>query len=72
MGFSKLKSAEALRIAESLPFSSSATATHRPFRQIELPLLNPSGLRDQLQRLLQNTGTPRNYPPSDLNFVRAS
>lgn len=56
MGFTKLKSAEALRIAweESLPFSSSATVTHRPFRQTELPPLNPSGLKDQLQRLLQN------------------
>lgn len=60
MGFRKLKSGQVLRIAESLPFSSSATATHGPFRQFEVPLLNPSGLRDQLQRLLQNTGTARN------------
>lgn len=48
MGFRKLKSAEALRIAKSLPFSSSATATQEPFRQIELPLLHLAGLRDQL------------------------
>lgn len=56
MGFRKLQSTEALQIAESLPLSSSATATHGPFKQIELPLLNPSGLRDQLQRPPQNTG----------------
>lgn len=75
MGFRKLKSAEALRVAGSLPFSSPATASQGSFRQIELPLLNPSGtqhLRYQLQRLLQNTVTARNYSPSNLNFVMAS
>lgn len=75
MGFRKLKAAEAPRVAGSLPFSSPATASQGPFRQIELPLLNPSGmqhLRYQLQRPLQNTVTARNYSPSNLNFVMAS